>query len=338
MRTAATRRRDIADIAYGFIGSKALFAALELGLFTALADGPRAAAELADALTVATPRMTTLLRVLAALGLVVEDEHGYGNSPAAGRHLVQGADGDIGEYYRMQIGRQIYPALVHLDAGIAGKGSAFDGFGELMSVPDEAATFTVAQHTGSLAAARMLAERLPLPGARRLLDVGGGSGAFSIAFCAANPDLRATLIDFTEPLDVARGYLEADGLDGRVDLLSGDATQGTWPGGQDVVLMSYLLSALSEVEIDDVLAKAHRSLRSGGLLVVHDFVLDDDQRGPVTTALWFLQYLAWQPDAVSFTAAELGDRLRRTGFTPTTATVLIPETTKVILARKVDET
>ncbi len=338
MRTAATRRREVADIAYGFIGSKALFAALELGLFTALADGPRPAAELAAALVVAPPRMTTLLRGLAALGLVVEDERGYANAPAAQRHLVRGAEGDLGEYYRLQIGRQIYPALGHLDAGIAGKGSAFDGFGELMARSDEAATFTVAQHTGSLAVARTLAERLPLPGARSLLDVGGGSGAFSIAFCAANPDLRATLIDFPATLEVARGFLDTEGVGARIALHDGDATAVAWPDGQDVVLLSYLLSALSEVEIDDVLAKAHRSLRRDGLLVVHDFVLDDHQPGPVATALWFLQYLAWRPDAVSFTAAELGDRLRRAGFAPTTATVLIPETTKVMLARKVDET
>ena len=187
MRAAATRRREVADIAYGFIGSKALFAALELGLFTALADGPRPAMDLAAALTVAPPGMTTLLRVLAALGLVIEGERGYANAPAAQRHLVRGAEGDIGEYYRLQIGRQIYPALGRLDAGIAGKGPAFDGFGELMAQPDEAATFTVTQHTGSLAVARTLAGRISLPGARSLLDVGGGSGAFSIAFCAANP-------------------------------------------------------------------------------------------------------------------------------------------------------
>ena len=146
------------------------------------------------------------------------------------------------------------------------------------------------------------------------------------------------MIDFPATLEVARGFVEAEGLGGRVALQGGDATAVTWPDGQDVVLMSYLVSALSEVEIDDVLTKAHRSLRRGGLLVVHDFVLDDGRPGPVATALWFLQYLAWRPDAVSFTAAELGDRLRRAGFAPTTATVLIPETTKVISARKVDQT
>lgn len=339
MRTPARMamgRRDIADIAYGFIASKVLFAALEIDVFTALADGPRTAAELAAALTVVPHRMTTLLRSLAALGLVVENGDGYANAPAAGRHLVQGAAGDIGDYYRLQIGRQIYPALLHLDAGIAGKGSAFDGFGELMSTPDEATTFTVAQHIGSLAAARTLADRLPLPGARRLLDVGGGSGAFSIAFCAANPNLQATLLDFPDVLDIARGYRDAEGLEARIDLRSGDATRERWPDEQDVVLMSYLVSALSGTEIDDVLAAAHRSLRKGGLLVVHDFMLDDDQPGPVATSLWFLQYLAWRPDALSFTTAELADWLRRAGFAPAPATVLIPETTKVMLARKVE--
>ena len=86
-----------------------------------------------------------------------------------------------------------------------------------------------------------------------------------------------------------------------------------------------------------MLAAAHRSLRQGGLLVVHDFMLDDDQPGPVATALWFLQYLAWRPEALSFTAAELGERLRQAGFAPTAATVLIPETTKFVLARKVEK-
>jgi 2-hydroxy-4-(methylsulfanyl)butanoate S-methyltransferase len=330
----ATRRREIGAIAYGFIASKTLFAALELGLFTALADGPQAIGELAATVAVVPTRLTTLLRALVALGLVVADGDRFANSPAAQRHLVRGAGDDLGEYYRLQIGRQIYPALVHLDAGIAGKGAAFDGFPGLMASTDEATTFTVAQHTGSLQVARTLADRLPLPGARRLLDVGGGSGAFSIAFCERNPELQATLVDFPHVLDIASTYRDAAGLAARIALLDGDATREPWPDGQDVVLLSYLVSALGADEIDDVLAAAHASLRPGGLLVVHDFLLDDDRPGPATTALWFLQYLAWQPDALSFTDAELGAWLSHAGFVPGPATVLIPETTKVVLARK----
>jgi SAM-dependent methyltransferase len=330
----AATRNDIASVAYGFIGSKTLFAALEVGLFTALAEGAAAVEELAAAVSVAPPRLRTLLRALAALGLVVEEAGRFANSPAAHRHLVRGAGADLGEYYRLQVGRQIYPALVHLDAGIAGTGCAFDGFAQLMACAGEATTFTVAQHAGSLEAARTLADRLPLPGARRLLDLGGGSGAFSIAFCERNPGLRATVLDFPGAVDIATTYVDAAGLGARIALLPADATREPLPGDQDVVLMSYVISALGADDVDGVLAAAHASLRPGGLLVVHDFLLDDDRPGPGLAALWFLQYLAWQPDALSYTAAELASRLVGAGFAVAPATVLIPDLTKVVLARK----
>jgi hypothetical protein len=108
-----------------------------------------------------------------------------------------------------------------------------------------------------------------------------------------------------------------------------------WPGGQDVVLMSYLLSALGDEEIEVVLAAAQTCLRRGGLLVVHDFMLDDAEPGPPLAALWFLQYVAFRSDAVSFSAASLGDRLRRHGFEPAPAEELIPGITKIVLARPV---
>jgi len=108
-----------------------------------------------------------------------------------------------------------------------------------------------------------------------------------------------------------------------------------WPPNQDVVLLSYLLSALGAEEIDVVLAKAHACLRPGGLLIVHDFMLDDDRSGPALAALWFLQYVAYRHDGVSFTADDLAARLGTLGFTSPSRDVLIPEITKVLLTRKV---
>jgi ubiquinone/menaquinone biosynthesis C-methylase UbiE len=341
MRTTAapaTERRDLSDIAYGFMAAKALFAALDLRLFTHLADGPRTHAELSVATGVAPNRLRTLLGALAGLGLVVVDGERYTNAPAPQRWLVRGAPGDFGEYYRLQVARQIYPALLHLDAGIAGTGSAFDHLGGLLSDSEEARTFTIAQHAGSAGAAHVLADRVPLGEARRLLDVGGGSGAFSIALCQRNPGLRATVLDFPAVVEIALDYRHEAGLTGRIDLLAGDAVRSSWPGGQDVVVLSYLLSAVGDgdagSEFDTVLAKAHGCLRPGGLVVVHDFMLDDVGPGPRAAALWFLQYLAYRGDGVSFSATDLCARLRDAGFVPTTSEVLIPEITKVVLARK----
>ncbi len=331
---AITERRELSSIAYGFIASKALFAALGVDMFTHLAAGPRTTAELSDDTGIAVPSLQTLLHALSAVGLIVADGQTYTNAPACQRYLAQGAPGDFGEYFRLQVGQQIYPALLHLDAGLAGTGTAFDTFADLLSRPDEARTFTAAQHAGSRSAAHVLAERTPLGGARTMLDVGGGSGALSIALCTRNPCLTATVLDFPAVLDVARAYRDEADLGARIDLLPGDAVHTPWPADQDVVLLSYLLSALGDAEIDVVLAKAQACLSPGGLLIVHDFMLHDDAPGPVFAALWFLQYLAFRTDGTSFSASALSGRLRDHGFTPAPSEVLIPETTKTILARK----
>jgi 2-hydroxy-4-(methylsulfanyl)butanoate S-methyltransferase len=330
----ATERHQLSEIAYGFLASKALFAALELDLFTELAAGPRSCAELSASTGVAGNRLQTLLHAVTGLGLTVVDGGRYTNGPAAQRWLVHGAPEGFGDYFRLQVARQIYPALLHLDAGIAGTGTAFDTLGGLLADPGEARTFTAAQHVGSLGAARVLAGRLPIRGARRLLDVGGGSGAFSIALCDRNPELRATVLDLPAVADLARAHCGEAGPGARIDVVAGDALTCSWPGEQDVVLMSYLLSAVGDGGIDVLIGRALDSLRPGGLLVLHDFMLDDAGPGPALAALWFLQYLAYRPDAVSFSAADLRSRLRRSGLRPTVTEVLIPGITTVVLARK----
>jgi ubiquinone/menaquinone biosynthesis C-methylase UbiE len=330
-------RQELSRIAYGFMASKALFTALGIDLFSRLADEPRTVDELCTATGVPANRLRTLLHALAGVGLVVPGAGGgYANAPAAARHLVRGAPGDVGDYFRLQVAQQVYPALLHLDEGLAGTGTAFDTWAGLLADPAQARLFTDAQHAGSLGAGRTLAGRLPLDGATTLLDVGGGSGAFTIAFCARNPGLHATILDLPAVVEVTRGYLERAGLADRVTLLAADAARDPWPPDQDVVLMSYLLSALGDAEIDVVLAAARRCLRPGGRLVVHDFMLHDDEPGPGPAALWFLQYVAFRADAVSFSGAELARRLHEHGFDPRPAQVLIPEITKVIESRKVE--
>lgn len=328
-------RRGLSQLAYGFMASKALFAALGIDLFTHLAAGPLTPDDLCARTGLPRNRVCTLLHALAGVGLLVTDRDGYANGPAAQRYLVRDTPGDLGDYFRLQVAQQIYPALLHLDAGLAGTGAAYDTLTGLLGDPAQARTFSAAQHTGSLGAARALAGRLDLSAARDLLDVGGGSGAFSIAFCDRYPGLHAAVLDLPAVVDVAHEYRERAGLEDRISLLAADAVRGSWPGQQDVVVMSYLLSALADDEIDTVLSKAQSCLRPGGLLIVHDFMLHDDRPGPAPAALWFLQYVAYSSDAVSFSAAALAGRLRGHGFAPVSTDVLIPEITKVILSTKV---
>ena len=322
--------RDISRLAYGFIASKALFAALDVDLFGHVDRGINSTAELSQKLGVAENRLSTLLAALTALGLLVHEDAQYSNSPAAARYLVRGARDYFGDYYRLQIDKQIYPALERLGDGLDGRPG--QSIYSLIEDPDEAATFSTAQHQGSSGPAVVLSRAVDLAGARMLLDVGGGTGAMSIAICRRY-GIDATIIDLPTVIALAKQFVADAGLEDRIKLIAGDALQTEWPGGFDVVLMSYLLSAVGEKEINPLLQKARAALRRGGRLVIHDFMLDADRNGPREAALWFLSYVTSRADTISFSAEELSDRLSQLGFEVTTFGVLIPGITKFIVAR-----
>lgn len=336
MATPITDVREISRIAYGFMGSKALFSALNIDLFGRLAGTTKAFDRLVEETGVAPNRLRTILVALTAIGLIVRDGSGYRNAPASERYLVRGAPANFGDYYRFQIDRQIYPALLHLDAGIAGDTAhlAFDSLGGLTDDPEEADAFTRAQHAGSMGPALMLAKHFNLGEARTLLDVGGGSGAFSIALCQRNPALRATVLDFPNVITVAERFVTEAKLQDRIGYVRSDAVGAVWPKDQDVVLMSYLLSAVAEPSIPLLYRKAWEALRPGGRLLIHDFMLDDDETGPALAALWFLQYLSGRIDGISFSAATLAAQLEDQGFEGISDQVVIPEITKLVACVK----
>lgn len=328
--------RQISRLAYGFLISKAIFAALNIELFGQLSGGGASIGELSEATGVAENALETLTSALVSVGLLSRDKGRLVNSPAAERYLVPGAPAYFGDYYRFQIDRQIYPLMVGLDAGLAGDeaGLKHQSMSGWLSAAEDAEDFSRAQHAGSAGPAMMLARSLDLGGAKTLLDVAGGTGAYSIAFCDNYPDLTATIIDFPSVVDVAERFVGDAGMAGRIALIGGDALQVPWPDGQDVVLMSYLLSAVGGGDIAVLLTRAWQALRPGGRLVLHDFMLDDDRSGPVSTAAFFMTYLALRTDPVSFTAEQVRSWAEERGFVDVRSDVMIPEITKIVMAVK----
>ena len=108
--------RAISRIAYGFMASKVLFAALNLDLFSRVSAQPKTLAELAEETGIAANRLLTLLTACVSLGLLRDAEGRYANAPASTAYLVRGTPGYFGDYYRFQVDRQIYPFLEQLDA------------------------------------------------------------------------------------------------------------------------------------------------------------------------------------------------------------------------------
>jgi len=329
--TPITDVREISRIGYGFMASRALFAALDADVFGRLADGPKTLPELASDLGLTPGRLSALLTACVALGLLTRDGERYANAPASATYLVRTSPAYFGDYFRFQVSRQVYPTLMHLDAAL--RGERVDFYSQLRD-PEEARAFTIAQHSGSLGPAHVLPKLVDLSGARRLLDVAGGSGAFSIVLCERTPGLTCTIIDFPSVAAIGRELVRERGLAERIAYLEGDARDVPWPMDNDAVLMSYLLSAVSETATGALLARAYKALRPGGRLLIHDFMVDDDRMGPPLAALWLLNAITIDADVAALTPAWLTQAVRSAGFDDCQVTPVVPGTTRLLAARR----
>lgn len=331
-----TEAEEISDIAFGFMGSKALFAALHLGVFTALAKGAQTPEELGPRIDLHPERCRTLLTALTGLRLVSVESGRFANSPAADAFLVKGRKYDFGDYLRLQVDRQMYGLLDQIEPALRDQlpEGATASYAEWFADPEAARLYSESQHAGSLGPARSLARQVDLSAARRLLDVGGGTGAFAITLCDAYPGLTATIVDFPNVAALGRGYVADAGLEERIRYVEGNALETAWPDAQDAILMSYLFSGVPDAAQEPLIARAFAHLAPGGRLMIHDFMVQEDRTGPKNAALWQLQHTAFTPRARSLDDAWLSDALSAAGFDAVSVRPMIPGMTMLALGVK----
>jgi SAM-dependent methyltransferase len=231
-----------------------------------------------------------------------------------------------------------YESLRHLDAALRGE-RIFPDKGYYEGIVYGAGgiggeRFSSAQHSGSLGPARLMAKRVDLKGRKRLLDVGGGSGAYALAFCAENPHLRATILDFPQTVETARRYSREAGLASRVDHVGGNAIAVDWPANHDVILISYVWSAVGRDDIALLARRAFDALPPNGLLVVHDFMVDDAHEGPPFAAWYLLGSVLDNPSAECLTPGYVEGVLRDAGFAVSPTEVMLPGITMLTRATR----
>ena len=336
MQTAvAETAEDISKIAFGFMASKSLFAALHVDLFSHLSCAAKTERELADAADVPINRITTLSTAMRSLGLMTRENGKLANSPAAEAFLVKGAKYDFGDYLRYQINGQMYPVMGQLNASMDGTLDPDDiaSYATWMSDPVQARIYSKAQHAGSLGPGGTIARLGDLSDAKTLLDGGGGTGAMTISLCKANPDLNATIIDFPNVSEIGWEYISDAGLVDRVSYIPANALECQWPTGRCAVLMSYLFSGVPESSLAGLLSDAFNTLRPGGILMVHDFMVNEDAEPPLA-ALWHVQHMAFTPEASSMTAARIMADMEAAGFENPAEAEVIADMTRIVYARK----
>jgi precorrin-6B methylase 2 len=169
-------------------------------------------------------------------------------------------------------------------------------------------------HARASAQAKAVIASIPLAKVSRVLDVGGGSGAYAMAFARAKPGLHATVFDLPQVAPLTRDYLKQAGLAERVDVRVGDYYRDALPRGNDLVFLSAIIHSCSPAEIRKLFGKCARALNPGGSIVVQEFVVDEDRTAPAFSVFFALNMLVGTPGGDAYTESEISSWLKAAGF------------------------
>ena len=324
--------------------------------------------------TVHGERLRTLLSACVALKLIrrrYEPPPGgqemFWLPKASTDQLVRSSKRYWGDYISGQVGAQFYSRMTDLLETLESGSSSSHGYETWFeSDPQAAERYTKAQHNGSLATARAMLKRLPelvergeqqqqLGSLLRMLDVGGGSGAFSIATARKIPNASCVVLDLPNVVSVAQGIIEqepdASVLQERISTLPLSASApGDWygvvePESFDVVLMSYVSGSIPTQALLGLYRNAFQALKPGGMAILHDFFVNNHGQGPLNPALWALAHVTVNPEGMGLRPNRIVQLLcgsndcsdnstKGAGFIAPKVLDLVPETTQLIVVTK----
>ena len=295
----------------GYQQSRVILTAVELDLFTHVGDGGDAAAIAGRART--DPRATeALLNALAALGLLEKAAGRFTCAATAAAFLRAGAPHDsraalmhtVNQWNRWATMTQV--VRTGEPVGFAEMGARDDSW---------TAPFIAAMHKNGSSRAPAVIAALAADGpARRILDVGGGSGAYSIAFAKAWPDAEATVFDLATVTPLTRRYAEQAGVGPRVRTVDGDMRADRLGEGFDLALLSAICHMHDPGANRALLKRVFDALAPGGRVVIQDSVMNDDKTRPASGALFALNMLVSTERGSSYSEAEYGTWLAAAGF------------------------
>jgi precorrin-6B methylase 2 len=320
-QTTTTSPEKILQLGSAFWASKTLLSAVELGLFTKLAEsGPLDVAQIRGALDLHERSARDFLDALVALGMLQRLPDGrYTNTPEADLYLDRNKPSYVGGILEMMNGRlyRFWGNLTEaLRTGLPQNETRHgepDLFAAVYAEPARLELFLGAMTGLSLPTARAIASSFPWSEYRTFADVGCAQGGLTVEIARAHPHLTGQGFDLPTVQPVFERYVAQHGLDQRVTFQAGDFFKDPLPG-VDVLVMGHILHDWSLKEKKLLLGKAYEALPSGGALIVYDAMIDDERRENAFGLLMSLNMLIETPAGFDYTGADCSGWMQEAGF------------------------
>jgi predicted O-methyltransferase YrrM len=310
----------IRELSWGYRPAILILSANRLRLFDALSGRPMTPAGIAHRLGLDERALTIVLDALVSLGLVIKRGGTYRCGAAVKDLLVSGGSrfqGNILDHRFNVLERWMHLPFVLEEGGPA-------EFARPKRSPAQWRHFILGMEDIARESIAPFLRAFDLGGRRRLLDLGGGPGTYTIALCRRYRRLEAVLFDLPDTIPIARTQIREAGLEDRIKTVTGDYLADDIGRGFDAVLLSNIVHSLSLTEFLALARKVHLALDDGGIIAVREFRLDESRTSPPASALFAVNMLVSTDGGNCYTASEIEKTIRRAGFTGLSTIAVTP--------------
>ncbi len=324
-------REQILEMGAAFMPSCIVGAAAELDVFTLIGDQSRSAEEVTARLRSDLRATRVLLDAVAALKLLEKRDERYSVPPELQGLLIAGRPESVLPMllHRMNVIRGWTQLAWVTKAGIPGPRQA-----SIRGPAADREAFVAAMHTVSDPVAEPLVQKLGPPEFEHLLDVGGASGTWTLAFLKAVPTAKATLFDLPDAIKQARERFAGSEYADRMMFVPGNFYRDRLPAGCDFAWVSAIMHQHSRQSNRELFAKIFEVLQPGGRIGIRDIVMESDRTRPVDGALFAINMLANTEEGGTFTFDEIAEDLQSAGFMEPELRIKSEDMNSVVIARK----
>ena len=301
---------DIRALANSFQQSRILLSAIELGLFTILDKQMLPSKEVAKKINADERATDRLMNALVALGFLRKVHGKFFNSENSSQYLVKDKPEFMGGLFH-SLG--LWNTWSSLTESVKAGTSAAEHKPSPGGV-DWLESFIGAMHYRGVKEAKITALMLDLSASKKMLDVGGGSGAFAMEFIKKNPSMSAVVFDLPNVIPITSRYVEQEKMNDKISYLSGDYLVDDFGGGYDLIFLSAIVHINSFEENNLLIKKCYNSLNTGGQIVIKDWVMNEDRTEPAGGAFFALNMLVGTERGDTYTETEMKNWFTNAGI------------------------
>src|SRR5580704_10723331 len=333
VQTRAPSPEIVFDTLQAYQRSVALRGAIDLDLFTAIADGNSSLSAIAAHIKASEKGTRILCDYLTMLGFLVKQGGEYSLTPDSAAFLNRHSPAYMGTMAKFLMNPQIAGLLDDM-AGVIRHGGALPSDHGVLE-PDNAIWVEFARSMAPMmqmpaeSIAKMFAGSKPI----KVLDISAGHGLYGIAFARHNPNVRVVGLDWANVLEVAKENASKAGVGDRYSTIAGSAFDVDLGSGYDIILIPNFLHHFDVATNEKLLRKVHAALVPGGIAVTPDFIPNEDRISPPRDAMFSLQMLN-TPAGDAYTYSELERMFRNAGFARNEMRELAPVQQRLVVSYK----